>query len=146
MKAFAAICRIICALGCLVPLVLTEFEVGVLLLLMIVGLFRTHEFSITTFAVLIFVGVGLGFTLSKVFRRSWANLVAAAVSSFWLIFGFYVLFDARAHPQKYSGGDGAESVIILIPFGLIGTICWLSWFCLGDRFPDVEAPVRVTPQ
>jgi hypothetical protein len=141
-----AVARTICAIGCLAPLALTEFEIGALVLLMIAGLFKLHEFSITTFVVLIFLGAGLGFSLSKVFRRTWANVVAAAVSTFWLVFGVYVLFDVRVHPQKYIGGDGAESVIFLIPFGLLGTICWLAWFCLRGRFSDGGTTMRISQQ
>jgi hypothetical protein len=124
----------LCRIGGLAPLVLTEIELGVLLLLAVAVQIRTHTFHVASLVTLIFLAVVLGFLLSKVFRHSWANVVAAAVSAFWLISGLYVLFDARAHPQKFSGGDGAESVIFLIPLGLIGTVCWLVLFCLKDTY------------
>jgi hypothetical protein len=128
MTTLVALCRI----GGLIPLVLTEFVFAVLLLLAVVVPIRTHTFSITTFAALVFLATALGFSLVGVFRHAWAKVVAAAVSAFWLVSGFYVLFDARTNPQKYSGGDGAESVIFLIPLGLVGTACWLVLFCLKD--------------
>jgi hypothetical protein len=124
----------LCRIGGLVPLVLTEIELGVLLLLAVTVQIRTHTFHITSLVTLIFLAVGLGFLLKRVFRRTWANIATAAVSAFWLVSGLYVLFDARAHPQKFSGGDGADAVIFLIPLGLIGTVCWLVLFCLKDTY------------
>jgi hypothetical protein len=46
----------------------------------------------------------------------------------WLGFGIETLFDVRANPEKYRGGDAADAVFFLIPLGAIGVVCWLVLF------------------
>jgi hypothetical protein len=115
----------LCRVGVLIPPLLTEGELVILLVLMAVVPLRTHSFSIPTFATLSLMAASLGFSLLKVFRHLWATIVAAAVSVLWLGFGIETLFDVRTNPEKYSGGDGADAVFFLIPFGAIGVVCWL---------------------
>jgi hypothetical protein len=118
----------LCRVGVLIPPVFTEFALVTLLVFMAVILLRTHNFSIPTFATLSLMAGSLGFSLLKVFRHLWATIVAATVSVLWLGFGIETLFDVRVNPEKYRGGDGADAVLFLIPFGAIGVVCWLVLF------------------
>ena len=113
--------------GALVPLVITE---GILIVELILGLLlpkaQTRPYSLI--CGLLIAAVILGFSIFRIFRRWWATGLAVVVSVLWLVLGFQILHDSRTHPGKYSGGDGADAVFFLIPFGAIGVVCWLMLF------------------
>jgi len=113
--------------GALVPLVITE---GIVIVELILGLLlpkaQTRPYSLI--CGLLIAAVVLGFSIFRIFRRWWATGLAVVVSVLWLVLGFQILHDSRTHPGKYGGGDGADAVFFLIPFGAIGVVCWIGLF------------------
>jgi hypothetical protein len=113
--------------GALVPLVITE---GIVIIELILGLLlpkaETRPYSLI--CGLLIAAVILGFSIFRIFKSWWATGLAVIVSVLWLVLGFQILHDSRTHPEKYRYGDGAEAVLVLIPLGAIGVVCWSVLF------------------
>ncbi len=138
---------ILCEVGAVVPLALTELCALIMLGTMgasphggIVN--ASGSLAIWAIAAVSFGTAGVYFF----FRRLWAQCFAGVVSLFWFFIGCQMLLDAQFEPAKFEFGSRADVVMILISLGAIGSASFvvmylLRWF-LPQREPGGGDPPR----
>jgi hypothetical protein len=141
----------ICRIGAAAPLALTVLETIVILGLGVLSHTYTFHWELY-FALGAVIAIGLGFSLLNMFSRIWAMVCSATVSLLWLGLGVQTWYDAATHPEKYSSGDGAYAVILLVPFGFIGVLSWAVLFWnewrirhYSPRISDNRSTYRIVP-
>ena len=127
---------LLCELGAVIPLALTELCALFLLADMGASPHAATGNSAGSLTVWAAAALTLGTAVVYYFfRRLWAQFFAGAVSLFWLFIGTQMLIDASANPLKFQYGSRADLVMVLVCFGLIGSASFLGMFLVRWFLP-----------